>query len=153
MKPSQFVLDASIALAWGFEDGGGDYVDAVLDSLDTGKAFVPAVWPLEMGNVLLVAERRKRLTKNDSARFLGLLAALPIVVEQERPERMLNEILALGRETCLSTYDASYLDLAMRLNLPIASQDSGLVNAAKRCRVEIYSPRKGLRKQQAKRSS
>ena len=100
-------------------------------------AVVPSIWPLEVGNVLLVAERKKRLSQADSIRFIALLTELPITIEQEPPERMLKEILALAREHQLSSYDASYLDLAMRKGLPIATLDNGLIAAAKRSQVPI----------------
>lgn len=100
-------------------------------------AFVPAIWPLEVSNVLLVAERNNRLGEADSTRFLALFSELPIVVEQEPPERMIKEILAIAREHALSSYDASYLDLAMRKGLPVATLDKQLLAAAKRSKVEI----------------
>jgi predicted nucleic acid-binding protein len=73
-------------------------------------------------------------------RILELLNALPIRVEQESPERMLKEVLALAREQKLSTYDASYLDLAMRRALPLATRDAGLAHAAQRCGVPLFEP-------------
>lgn len=132
-----FVIDNSVVMAWCFQDEANRYADAVLQLLRTKSAIVPAIWPLELGNVLLVAERRKRLTEADSIRFLSLLSALPIVVEQETPDRMLKEVIALAREHRLSTYDASYLDLAMRKGAPIATQDKTLLVAAKKGRVPV----------------
>ena len=79
-----------------------------------------------MGNVLPVAERKKRLSQASAVRFLEILGGLPITIEQEPPERMLKEIVSLAREHRLSTYDASYLDLAMRLDLPLSTQDKSL---------------------------
>jgi predicted nucleic acid-binding protein len=136
---SQFVMDNSVVMSWCFEDEGNSYAEAVLESLETGKAFVPAIWPLEAGNVLLVAERKKRLRHASAVRFLALLSGLPISVEQEPPDRMLKEILSLAREHELSTYDASYLDLAMRLDLPISTLDTSLLKAAGKCEVPIYA--------------
>jgi predicted nucleic acid-binding protein len=134
----QFVVDASIVMAWCFADEVDIYADNVLDALTTAKAFVPSIWPLEIGNVLLAAERRKRLSEADSSRFLTLLSQLPITMEPEPPQRMLREILALARECRLSTYDASYLDLAMRSGLPIATNDESLRKAAKKVRVPLF---------------
>ncbi len=139
MKPPSFVLDASVALAWCFETETDHFTDAVLDSLADSTAVVPAVWPLEIGNALVVAERRGYLERASSVRFLNLLHQLLIEVEQESPQRMFGEILLLAREQQLSTYDASYLDLAMRSGLPIASRDGALIQAAGRCGVEEYS--------------
>ncbi|MBW1926760.1 MAG: type II toxin-antitoxin system VapC family toxin [Deltaproteobacteria bacterium] len=132
-----FVIDNSVVMAWCFEDETSQYADAILDRLEVSTAVVPSNWPLEIGNVLLIAERKKRLSQADSIRFIALLSELPIMIEQEPPERMLKEILALAREHQLSSYNASYLDLAMRKGLPIATLDNGLIAAAKRSRVPI----------------
>ncbi|WP_197075654.1 type II toxin-antitoxin system VapC family toxin [Leptospirillum sp. Group II 'CF-1'] len=105
-----------------------------------GEAFVPAIWPLEVGNVLLVAERKRRLSEASIIRFLALVNNLPITVEQETPERMLKEIVSLARENGLSTYDASYLDLAMRLGLPLSTKDKVLLKAAKKCQIPVFAP-------------
>ena len=86
MSLPALVLDASVTLAW------ASSTDLVLDSLAAAKACVPNLWPLEVGNALLVAERRDRLNQADSVQFLALLWQLPIVVEAERAELMLGEI-------------------------------------------------------------
>lgn len=136
---NKFVIDNSIVMAWCFSDEANKYADIVLDSLERHEALVPAIWPLEVGNVVLAAERRKRLTESDSIRFLNLINELPITVQQETPDRMLKEIFALARECYISSYDASYLDLAMRNGVPIATQDTGLKKAAKRCNVPLFN--------------
>lgn len=112
-----FVIDNSVVMTWCFKDEISHYDDAILDRLEVSIAVVPPIWPLEVGNVLLVAERKKHLSKADSTRFITLLTGLPIVVEQESPEVMMQEVLALAREHQLSTYNASYLDLAIRKGL------------------------------------
>ena len=137
---ADFIIDKSVVMAWCFADEDTTYADEVLASLESSEAIAPAIWPLEIGNVLVVAERRKRLNESDSIRFLALINDLPIKVLQEPPERMTKEILALARERQISTYDASYLDLAMRKGLPIATQDSGLKKAAKKCKITIFKP-------------
>ncbi len=134
---AEFVIDNSVVMAWCFQDQTSKYTEAVLNRLELSEAYAPAIWPLEVGNVLLVAERKNLMSKADVIRFLSLVQGLPIVVEQESPDRMLTEILSLAREHRLSTYDASYLDLAMRLGLPLATQDKALTLAAKKCRVPI----------------
>lgn len=142
-QPSrQFVVDNSVVMAWCFEDEADRYALGVLESLADAEGIVPAIWPLEVGNVLVVAQRRGRLSEAEGARFLSLLSALPIRVEQESAERMLAEVYLLAREHGLSTYDASYLDLAMRLGLPIATRDASLIKAAKKCKVQMYKPGK-----------
>jgi len=99
--------------------------------------MVPAIWSLEVGNMLLVAERQGRLSEADSSRFLSMISALPIRAESETRQRAMSDILFLAREQRLSTYDASYLDLAMRQGIPIATLDKHLIDAAKRCQVRV----------------
>ena len=132
------VVDNSIVMTWCFKDETNHYADTILESFEKTTAFVPSIWPLEVGNVLLVAERKNRLSTADSTHFISLLSNLPIIVEQELPERMIKEIFALAREHKLSTYDASYLDLAMRKGIPIATLDKNLIAAAKQSHVKIF---------------
>ncbi|MCP4579080.1 MAG: type II toxin-antitoxin system VapC family toxin [Deltaproteobacteria bacterium] len=117
-------------MSWCFQDEANPYADAVLDILSESTAFVPSIWPLEVINVLLVAERRKRITEANSVRFTTLLSQLPIVVEYERLEQLMEDALALARVNKLSSYHASYLGLAMRKGLPLATLDKRLTQAA-----------------------
>jgi predicted nucleic acid-binding protein len=133
-----FVVDNSVVMSWCFQDETNQYADTVLERLAEATAFVPSIWPLEVVNVLLVAERKKRLSKADSIRFITLLSELPIIVEHERPERIMSDLLALVRATDLSSYDASYLDLSMRKGLPIATLDTRLISAARMVNVPIF---------------
>ena len=132
-----FVLDNSVVMSWCFEDEENQYADAVLDRLSEATAFVPSIWPLEVVNVLLAAERKKRLNEADSVRFITLLSQLPIMVEHERPERIMKDLLALARANNLSSYDASYLNLSMRKGFPLATLDTRLREAAKKTEVPI----------------
>ncbi len=136
-----FVLDASVALSWIFEDESHVYSDAVLEAFVNWKAVVPSIWPLEIANALLVAERRKRLKRAKVEQALTLLRLLPITVEETDVFLRIAELLALAREQDLSVYDATYLDLAMRHGLPLATQDDALQAAALRCGVEIFQGR------------
>lgn len=132
-----FVIDNSVVMSWCFKDETNEYADAVLDKLSEATAIVPSIWPLEVVNVLLFAERRNRLKQADSVRFITLLSQLPIIVEHEWSEKMMTELLALGRAKNLTSYDASYLDLAMRKDCPIATLDKRLMDAAKDISVKI----------------
>lgn len=134
---NSFVVDNSVVMSWCFNDEANKYGDAVLDRLAESTAIVPPIWPLEVVNVLLVAERRNRLKQVDSVRFITLLSQLPIVVEHEGPERKMKDLLSLGRANNLSSYDAAYLDLAMRNDFPIATLDKKLIIAAKNVDVTI----------------
>ncbi len=91
------MLDCSVVMAWCVVDKSNDYADQVLAALESVEAVAPAIWPLAVGNVLAVAERRNRLTAADSVRFLSLIQELPIRVIQETPERMIGPILSLAR--------------------------------------------------------
>jgi len=133
-----FVIDNSVVMSWCFKDESNKYADAVLERLCEATAFVPSIWPLEVINVLLVAERKKRLSEADSVRFTTLLSQLPIIVEHEQPGRIMTDLLSLSRTNNLSSYDASYLNLAMRKGLPIATLDIRLRDAAKMANVPIF---------------
>jgi len=132
-----FVVDNSVVMSWCFDDEKSQYADAVLDRLSKATAFVPSIWSLEVVNVLLVAERKKRLNEADSVRFITLLSQLPIVVEHERPEGIMKDLLALARSSNISGYDASYLNLSMRKGFPLATLDTRLREAAKKTKVPI----------------
>jgi predicted nucleic acid-binding protein len=136
MKKS-FVLDNSIVMSWCFKDQADPYADTVLKWLPNAKAFVPSVWPLEVVNVLIAAERKKLISKSDSIRFLRLLSQLPILVQHESTERLMKDVLVLARDHKLSSYDASYLDLAMKRGLPLATLDIKLRKAAKSVNLEL----------------
>jgi predicted nucleic acid-binding protein len=130
-----FVVDTSIAMAWCFEDEATQATDAVLNRLRDDHAVVPAIWPLEVANVLLVAERRGRLSEAQASRFLELLAQLPINVD-DSPTDMAG-IVATGRRHTLSSYDASYLQLAERLGAALATLDKTLAKAASKAGVQL----------------
>ncbi len=131
-----FVLDCSVAMGWCFEDQGTPYVDGVLETLATDRALVPSIWMLEVANVLLGAERSNRLKQADSTRFLALLQSLPIIVDRDGSPHIWNEVMHLGREYKLSSYDASYLELAMRSGTALATLDKKLKKAAKKAGAE-----------------
>lgn len=133
---TDFVLDCSVTMAWCFEDETDRYSETVLAALDGASAIVPSLWPLEVANVLLVAERRGRLRPEDGRQFLGLLAGLPITVDTMAPDT--REILSLARTHRLSAYDAAYLDLAARHRLPLATRDRTLRAAARAARVAPF---------------
>lgn len=126
---SDFVLDCSIAVAWCFEDEAEPAVDALLDGLKSSGGVVPALWPLEVTNVLLQAERRGRLSMAKVEDQLALLEALPIVVDTTSWRRNGAAVLALARLHRLTIYDAAYLELAIRQRLPLATKDKALVRA------------------------
>jgi predicted nucleic acid-binding protein len=139
---ARFVLDNSVVLAWCFDDEQSAYADATLELLEHGEAMAPAIWPLEVGNALLVAQRRKRIARADAAHFLQMVRQLPITVEQTTPAQIFTEVYSLARDLQLSTYDAAYLDLAIRSNVPIATLDKPLLKGAKQYGIAVLDPLK-----------
>ena len=133
------MLDCSVTMAWCFADEADAYADSVLATLADGEALVPAIWPLEVANVLAVAKRRSRLQESDTLRFVELLGALPIAVEETGFFRATGVVLSLAREHTISAYDASYLELAMRTGVALASRDDGLRNACHRSGVSLFT--------------
>src|SRR3954471_4649315 len=131
------VIDASIAVAWCIEDETSPETDALLDDVRDYGAVVPTLWHVELANVLLQAEKRKRITTAEVAARLELIAALPIAIDHETPVRAWREILLHARAERLTTYDAAYLELAVRRGLPLASLDKELAEAAKRLGVAV----------------
>lgn len=102
-----------------------------------GAAIVPGIWLLEVMNVLTVAERKNRLTSIQSDNFLGLLKALPIEVDAGLDNGFNKQIISLSRKYNMSTYDASYLDLAQRHQAPLASFDKELCSIAQQEGIKI----------------
>ena len=122
-------------MTWCFEDETTPYSEGVLNTLKKVQAVVPSLWPFEVANVLLIGERRQRLTQAQTVRFVELLETLPINVTGA--SREFRPLLALGREYGLSAYDAAYLNLAASLGLPLATLDVSLRAAADRAGVAL----------------
>jgi predicted nucleic acid-binding protein len=138
---TRFVLDTSVALAWYFEDEFSDYSRFVSDVLNQYGAYVPVIWPLEVANGLLNAVRRGRLRESEVQPMLGSLARLRIEIEAGIAlDTLGQQTLALALAHRLSVYDASYLELAVRRGLPLATLDSRLATAAEALGVEIFRP-------------
>jgi predicted nucleic acid-binding protein len=131
-----FVVDCSAAVTWCFEDEASPQSDALLERLKDEGAVVPALWHLEIGNVLIQAERRGRITPAGLAARVELLRKLPLATDDETTGRAFAETLSLARAQRLTTYDAAYLELAARRGLPLATKDEELRAAARRLGVE-----------------
>ena len=134
---TDIVIDASVALAWCFKDERTEATDRLLERVQTDAATVPILWHLEIANVLALAERRGRITSAESAELIALLETLEIIVDEETPSRAFGRVLDLAREQRLTAYDAAYLDVAMRLGVPLASKDRDLCDAAERLGVTV----------------
>jgi predicted nucleic acid-binding protein len=136
----EFVLDVSVTMVWAFEDETDPYAEAVADSLSHARVFVPSLWHLETANALLVGERRKRLTEAQVAQFMTVLQSFPITMDEETTLHAWQDTLHLARSHGLSVYDATYLELALRRGLPLASLDAQLKAAAGTAGVAEFVP-------------
>src|ERR1700674_1214784 len=126
----RFVLDASVAVAWCFEDEGTKFTEGVLDLISAGaEALVPSIWPLEVANALLMAERRKRIALAKVTGLLARIAGLPISVRPADPKHAFEQILPMARQ----------LGLAVREGLALATLDGELQRAARAVGVELVS--------------
>ena len=134
---TSLVLDASITLCWCFEEEATPATDQLLERLQLESAAVPMFWYLEIANVLAVAERRRRITAADTAEFIELLETLMIDLDHETPARAFGRVLDLARSERLTAYDAAYLELSMRLGVPLATKDGALGGAATRLGVMV----------------
>lgn len=123
-----FVLDASIAACWAFEDEDYPAATLALERIRTDEARVPSLWWFEVRNTLIVNERRGRLAEADTAAFLRGLSRLWVTVDRSPDE---SAVLTLARKHRLTVYDASYLELAQRETLLLATLDTDLVRAAR----------------------
>ncbi len=135
---SGVVVDASVALAWGIPDEASDYADAVLVFLEGRTLLAPAIWPIEISNALIVAERRGRLKPGDIQRFFALLGDLSTTLDCQDAAHTARTVLPLARAHQLSAYDAAYLELALRHEVPLATLDARMRRAAGAAGISIH---------------
>jgi predicted nucleic acid-binding protein len=123
------VLDASLALSWYFEDERAPAVDAVLDQVAASGAVVPSLWRMEVANGFQMAIRRRRIDRDFRDLAIQRLGLLPITVDLETDAHVWTTTLSLADRFSITVYDAAYLELAQRRNLPLASLDKELSGA------------------------
>ena len=129
----RFVVDASVAVAWCFPEEHSKVSENALDLLYAGaEMVVPALWPLEVSNALLVAERRNRISTSRTISLTDRIASFPIEIEEADTQRAFGQTLSLARQHSLTAYDAAYLELALRRDLSLATLDNELRRAARR---------------------
>ncbi|HME01272.1 MAG TPA: type II toxin-antitoxin system VapC family toxin [Terriglobia bacterium] len=125
-------MDASITLPWCFADEATPYTDHLLSRVTSGEQVaVPSHWPVEVLNGLLGAKRRGRVTDELIRRFIDDLGGFRIVIDRRYGSFHLHEVRALAERHSLTSYDAAYLELALRSGLPLATFDAQLERAAK----------------------
>ncbi|MGH9598749.1 MAG: type II toxin-antitoxin system VapC family toxin [Terracidiphilus sp.] len=135
------VLDASMALAWLIKRKDPVEAQLAVEGLDIVRASgaeVPALWFPEIANALLVAERQRVVTAQDSASYLDGLSNWEIVQDEAPPALFLNEVLSLSRTYKLTAYDATYLELAMRNSVALATFDRPLATASRAAGVRVF---------------
>ncbi len=131
---ARFIVDASVGFAWVYQGQATSETDHLLNEVAAGAAVVvPALWYLEMSNVLLIAQRRHRLTAMQRKAALEKLTAIQLTVDEEGTRNAFGKTSELAEKYGLTVYDATYLELALRRSLPLASRDEALRNAAKQC--------------------
>jgi predicted nucleic acid-binding protein len=136
-----FVLDNSVAMRWFFGDGRPQelaYAGKVLDAMKKTNAHVPVTWGLEAANVIARAEAKGLVTEARSGAFVEMLEGVDIQVDAATFAHALSDTLQLARRYRLSAYDASYLELALRLGLPLATLDEDLQKASKKAGVKRF---------------
>ena len=136
-----FVLDNSVVSGWYLQNQATPYSQAIAERLRDDRAKVPALWELELTNVLRTACVRQRLHAQAAQQVLIHLGTLPIEIDRHAVPR--SELLALALRFGLTSYDASYLELALRLQWPLATQDAALRDAALASGVGIVAPTAG----------
>lgn len=137
-----FVLDSSVTLTWCFREERTALSEVVLaELLEGGIAFVPSLWALEVSNVLVRSVRRKLISSAQADDFADPLLDLPIEVEATAETLALGEVRQLALRTQTSAYDAAFLELARRLDLPLATLDEPLRRAARRTGVDLVASR------------
>jgi predicted nucleic acid-binding protein len=132
-----FVIDASVAVSWAFPDEVHPTAASAFQRIGTDNAIVPTLWWFEIRNALIMNERRRRISAPDTAAFLRTLSRLRIVVDRAPKDA---ELLSLSRHHRLAVYDASYLELALRNNFPLATLNTRLARAAQAENLPLLAP-------------
>ena len=134
-----FVLDASMTMAWVFPDEASETTDRLLESLLERQAYAPGLWPIEVASAFLAATRRGRLEESQWPGIRHSLDALPIAVAPVASARVWSDVLELAHERGISVYDAMYLELALRMRLPLATLDGRLAAEAQAVDVQVLA--------------
>ena len=135
---ASFIVDASVGFAWVYQGQATPETDHLLNEVAAeATVIVPALWFLEMSNVLLVAQRRHRLTAGQRKAAMEKLTAMQLTVDEEGSRNAFGKTSELAEKYGLTIYDATYLELALRRSLPLASRDEALRNAAKQCGLKV----------------
>ncbi|MBX7147813.1 type II toxin-antitoxin system VapC family toxin [bacterium] len=135
----KLVIDCSIAMSWCFEDEISEEADKILNEITRYELVVPVLWWFEISNVLVVAERKKRMKSAHSNQFIRTLKMYPFTVDTLQVEHRLDDILAFARKHLLTFYDASYLELAHHMDCALATKDKALIKACSEAKIKVFS--------------
>jgi predicted nucleic acid-binding protein len=136
-----FVVDASVAVAWVRPSQASQYTDSALNTFSLGaKVYAPSLWGVEVANALLVLLRRGKLIEIERVAALQKLSKLPVDLDHEAANNAFTRLSEIAKQYGLSAYDAMYLDLSLRLRLPLACKDGPLRNAATRAGISLWEP-------------
>jgi predicted nucleic acid-binding protein len=134
-----FVADASVAIAWVHPAQATAETDAMLARLAAGDSLVvPALWPLEVANALTILRRRRKLTPDEARTAIEIIRDLPTVIDHEAAAIAFSRLVPLASEHELTVYDATYIELALRRQLPLASNDAAMKKAAIFAGVDLW---------------
>jgi len=134
---SSIVLDCSVTVSWFMIDETSTISNDILNLISKEKAIVPSIWQLEVGNVLLMCQRNKRITKEQRLNALHILNELPIIIDDLTSKYAWQDTIELAEKYSLSLYDACYLELSLRYSLPLATFDNQLKKAANLAGVKL----------------
>ena len=143
------VVDCSISLAWFLEDERNPFADSILRATEQLDHWVPVIWPIEFANGLLMAQRRRRIDR--AAREDALLRVLLPGLHIDSGPVDMQAISALAERRNLTAYDASYVELASRRGLDLATLDRDLANAAAAEGVAVQTPGRGTLRETRRR--
>ena len=136
---SAWVIDSSVGFAWVHPNQTTPQTETLLREVEEGATLVvPGLWFLEIANSLLVLQRRKKLSQQERRAALQILSAFNFTVDDEADRAAFDKTSELADQHRLTIYDAVYLEIALRRNLPLASRDSALIAAAKKCGVKTF---------------
>jgi predicted nucleic acid-binding protein len=136
-----FVIDASITACWAMRDEQHPFADAARERIVNDSAIAPSLWWFEIRNIMIVNERRNRITERDATTFLDWMSRLGIALDRS-PDS--SDLVRLARKNTLTIYDAAYLELAIRSRIPLATLDRKLADAARAEGVAVIGESTGL---------
>lgn len=133
----QIVVDASCIGPFLLPDEAENLLPQVIDALESGSAIVPAHWPAEVGSLALSARKRGRIDGDVLAETMTDLGTFDIEIDASSPIQLWSSVMAVAQQHGLSFYDAAYLEIAIRRNLPLLTGDKALARAGDAAGIKV----------------